>query len=215
MSEPLILVGGGGHCAAVIDVIETEGRWAIAGLLDLPQRVGETQLDYPVVGTDDQIAAHAASAHLLVTVGQIKSPALRRRLYERIVEAGGRLPVVVSPRAHVSRHAQVGSGSVVMHRALVNAGARVGVNAIVNTSALIEHDAVVGDHCHISTGAVVNGACTVGDGCFIGSNATLVHGVTVAERCVVGAGTVIVRDTKPGKVYFGNPARAINAAPDN
>ena len=32
--EKIVLVGGGGHCKSVIDVIECEGRFEIAGNVD-------------------------------------------------------------------------------------------------------------------------------------------------------------------------------------
>jgi len=35
MKKELILIGGGGHCTACIDVIEQEGRFAIAGIVDV------------------------------------------------------------------------------------------------------------------------------------------------------------------------------------
>lgn len=42
---------------------------------------------------------------------------------------------------------------------------------------------------------------------WIGANATIIGGVTIAERCVIGAGAVVTRDTEPGGVYLGVPAR--------
>lgn len=38
--RPLILIGGGGHCKAVIDVAETAG-YTILGILDIPEKVGK------------------------------------------------------------------------------------------------------------------------------------------------------------------------------
>ena len=39
--EKIILIGGGGHCKSVIDIIETENKFQIAGILDLPEKVGK------------------------------------------------------------------------------------------------------------------------------------------------------------------------------
>ena len=36
----IILVGGGGHCRSVIDVIEQEGRYKISGIIDKPSLLG-------------------------------------------------------------------------------------------------------------------------------------------------------------------------------
>ncbi|MBT5400056.1 acetyltransferase, partial [bacterium] len=32
----ILLIGGGGHCKSVIDVIEQEGRFNIAGIVERP-----------------------------------------------------------------------------------------------------------------------------------------------------------------------------------
>lgn len=187
----LILIGGGGHCRSCIDVIEAEGAWIIAGVLDRSERLGERVFDYPIIGTDSDIVRFAqASAHFLVTVGQIKSADQRIALYAKVRAAAGGLPIIVSPDTRVSPRASVGQGTIVMHGVVVNAGARIGENVIVNSMALIEHDAQVGDHCHISTGARVNGDVSVGGRCFIGSGAILHHGARVPEGTVVPAGSV-------------------------
>src|SRR5690606_32925171 len=92
--------------------------------------------------------------------------------YESLKEIGYKLPVITSPLAYVSRHAQIGEGTLIMHHALVNANANIGKNCIINSKALIEHDAQVGDHCHISTASVINGGVVVENNTFVGSNST-------------------------------------------
>lgn len=89
------------------------------------------------------------NTYFLVTVGQIKSYAVREKLTEILVENNAKLATVISPLAYVSKHAQIQEGTVVMHGAIVNAGASIGKYCIINTKALIEHGAVVEDFCHI------------------------------------------------------------------
>lgn len=171
--DEIILVGGGGHCKSVIDVIEQSKQYKIAGIIDQPDRVGEKVLGYSVIGCDDdleKIREHVQYA--CITIGQIGSSEVRRSIYEKLCLLNFVLPVLISPLAYVSKHATVGYGTVIMHHALVNAGAHIGVNCIINTKALIEHDAKVGNHCHIATAAVVNGGVVIRDNTFFGSNAT-------------------------------------------
>ena len=153
----LILVGGGGHCKSCIDVIEHEGRFEIAGIVERPSVIeNQTILGYPILGTDlDLSALREAYNYALVTVGHIKNPEPRTRLYKLLRELKFSLPKIISPMAYVSRHATIGEGTIVMHQALVNAGARIGCNCIVNSKALVEHDTVVADHCHIAPGGIV------------------------------------------------------------
>lgn len=86
----LILVGGGGHCKSVIDVAESAG-YNILGVLDTPENVGKQVLTYSVIGTDDDIPQYVDKAEFIITVGFIKNPAIRVRIYNRIKEAGASL----------------------------------------------------------------------------------------------------------------------------
>ena len=199
MSDAILLLGAGGHARSCIDVIEQEGRFRIAGLISAPDEVGSQQLGYPVLGCDADLPLLLNEyKRVLVTVGQVKSPEVRMRLYAMAQEHGCELPVIVSPHAYVSRHATLGAGTVVIHGVIVNPNARVGENCILNTGATVDHDAVVGDHCHISTTAVLNGGVHVGVGSFVGSNACVRQDIRIGERCVIGMGQVVVADCADG-----------------
>ncbi|WP_312484570.1 NeuD/PglB/VioB family sugar acetyltransferase [Stutzerimonas nitrititolerans] len=172
-AERIILVGGGGHCRSVIDVIEQQGKYKIDGIVDLKENIGKKILGYPVIACDNQLRELFSSCkNAVITVGHIKTNSLRLKLYESLKEIGYKLPVITSPLAYVSRHAQIGEGTLIMHHALVNANANIGKNCIINSKALIEHDAQVGDHCHISTASVINGGVVVENNTFVGSNST-------------------------------------------
>ena len=176
--KPLILVGGGGHCKSVLEAAESAG-YQILGVLDMPENVGKEVLSTKVISTDDDIPAYVDKAVFVITVGFIKNPAIRIKLYNKIKEAGGKLATVVASTAYVSKYAEVGEGTVVLHQAFVNADAKVGRNCIINTMANIEHDAVIGDSCHISTGVMVNGGANIGDDTFVGSQSIVNQGVKI------------------------------------
>lgn len=203
--KPLVLIGGGGHCKSVIEVAESAG-YQILGVLDLPEDVGKDILSTKVIGTDDDIPAYVDKAEFVITVGFIKSPATRVKLYNRVKDAGGKLAIIIASTAYVSKYATIGEGTVVMHQAFVNAGAKVGCNVILNTFTNIEHDAVIGNQCHISTGTMVNGDCKVGNNCFIGSQSVLANGITVGDDIIVGAGSFVRKSISEKGIYSGNPA---------
>lgn len=183
-NKPLILVGGGGHCKSVIDVAESAG-YTILGVLDRPEEVGKKVLGYEVIGTDDDMAKYVDRAEFIVTVGQIKSTDLRIKLHNMIEQAGGKLATIVAPTAHVSKYAQLGEGTVVMHQAVVNTDTKIGKGCIINTFANIEHDVVVGDYCHVSTGAMVNGGACVADGTFVGGQSVINQYVKIERGLIV------------------------------
>ncbi len=205
MTKPLILIGGGGHCKSVIEAAES-AEYSILGVLDVADNVGKNVLSYKIVGTDEDIPAYMDKAEFVITVGFIKNPAIRIKLYNKIKEAGGKLATVIASTAYVSKYAELGEGTVVLHQAFVNAGAKVGKNVILNTATNIEHDAVIGDHCHISTGAMVNGECKVGERCFVGSQSVLANCITIGEDIIVGAGSCVRKSITEKGIYAGNPA---------
>jgi sugar O-acyltransferase (sialic acid O-acetyltransferase NeuD family) len=206
MSKPkIILIGAGGHAHACIDVIEQHSQFQIAGLVGMSEEMHSQCFGYSVIATDDDLPQLAKDyQYVLITVGQIQTPDRRMRLYQQATELGLHLPVIIAPSAHVSLHATVGSGTIVMHGAIVNAGATVGNNCIINTRALIEHDATVEDHCHISTGAILNGNVSIGAGCFVGSGSVIKEGVTFGKHCVVGMGLSVRRNQADHARFVGN-----------
>ena len=202
MTASILLIGGGGHCRACVDVLEQEGRFQIAGIVERNGGPREAVLGYPVLGTDEELPQLKEKyKFVLVTVGQIKSAAPRKRLYEQLIALGFQLPVIVSPRSYVSPHAKLGSGTIVMHDALVNAGAHVGENCILNSKSLIEHDARVGGHCHISTGSILNGETQIGHESFVGSGAVVREGVRVGARSLVAGGARVMKDLPENSNY--------------
>jgi sugar O-acyltransferase (sialic acid O-acetyltransferase NeuD family) len=208
--QKIILVGGGGHCKAVIDVIESNGSYEILGILDVQEKVGETVLGYPIIGTDEQIGKYISSdVCFLVSIGQIKTARVRRTLFEELKRQGAQLATIISPTAYVSRHSIVGEGCIIMHHATVNAGVIIGSNTILNTSCNVDHDVKIGDHCHVSTHAVINGGCEIGSGTFIGSNSVFNQGVHIAENVIIGAGTVVNKAILEPGIYAGVPFKRI------
>lgn len=205
-NRKLILIGGGGHCKSVIEVAESAG-YEIKGILDMPDEVGKEVLPgHKVIGTDDDIPQYVDECNFVNTVGFIKNPALRIKLYNKVKEVGGKLATIIASTAYVSKYAEIGEGTVIMHHAFVNAGAKIGDNCIINTFANIEHDAEVGNQCHISTGTMVNGECKIGENCFIGSQSVCANCIEIASDIIVGAGSVVRKSIRVKGIYAGNPA---------
>lgn len=173
MKAEILLIGGGGHCKSVIDVIEQEDKYKIVGIIDKKELIGTNILGYKIIGCDADLETLFTKYKIaIITVGQIKSNELRVRLFNQVKKIGYALPVIISPISYVSKHVNISEGTIIMHQAFINADASIGKNCIINTKALIEHDCTIEDNCHISTAAVLNGGVTVKEGTFFGSNAT-------------------------------------------
>lgn len=210
MKEEIILIGGGGHCKSVIDVIEDSDIYRIAGIIDIPARIGEKVLGYPIIDSDDNIAHIIDSGRYSfhIAIGHILSNTIRVNLFNMLINSGAQLPLIIAKDAYVSRHAKLGKGCFIGHKAVINADVTIGVNTIINTGALIEHDTKVGDHCHISTMTTVNGACDIGDHCFLSSHVVINLGCKLAPNTTVYSGAVVTKSiSQPGNHLKGIPAQ--------
>lgn len=208
---PLILIGGGGHCMACIDVIELEDKYVIEGILDKEEMIGRTVLGYPVIGTDTLVADLVKkNFHFLITVGQIKSAGIRKRIFENLKTYGAKIATIVSPRSYISKHSFIGEGTVVMHGAIINARAIIGLNTIINSNALIEHEVIIGDHVHISTAAIVNGSVKIENEVFVGSNSVLCNHIEIICHTIIGAGSTVTNSITTAGTYVGNPCKLIS-----
>ena len=204
----LILIGGGGHCKSVIDVAESAG-YNILGVLDMPEEVGKSILNYKIIGTDDDIPLYVDKCEFLITVGHIKTSAIRKKIANQVRLAGGRLATIIAPDAYVSKYAKVGEGSVIMHRAFLNAEVVVGKNVIVNTLTNLGHEVQIGDFCHLSTGVMVCGNSKIGNDVFVGSQSVINQGLEIIEGTVIGSLVCVNKSIFDPGIYVGNPAKLI------
>ena len=187
----LVLIGGGGHCVSVIDIIENGNEFNILGILD-SNIIENNILGYKILGGDDlipELVHH--NTYFLITVGQIKNYTIRKNIAKKLTENKAKLATLISPLAYVSKHAHIEKGTVIMNYAVVNAKSKIGKNCIINTKSNIEHGVIIGDFCHISTCAVVNGDSIVEKGSFIGSNATISNNIIIKDSSIISAGKFI------------------------
>lgn len=190
--KKIILLGGGGHCRSVIDVIEKESIFKIAGIIDKTEYLGTKVLGYRVIGNDNDLTSLKKKFnYALITVGHVKSPSLRIRLFNLAKKIGFLFPSIVSPNAYLSKYSKIGEGTIVMHHAIINANSNIGKNCIINSKALIEHDCWISDNCHISTNATINGGVKIGPKTFIGSNAITKDNINIKEKSFIKAGSLV------------------------
>jgi len=197
--DKILLFGGGGHSKACADVIESQGKFVISGIVDpLLQQI---DLPYTLINKEDPYELlRETFDNAIVSVGQIKNFDVRKKIYSKLKEYKFNLPVIQSKYAYKSEYSEINEGTILMHFSLVNSFSTIGKNCIINSKSLIEHDVEVGDHCHIATGAILNGGVKVGDDTFIGSSTVIAHGKSIGNKCVISAGLFINEDIPDGKI---------------
>ena len=197
--KKLILIGAGGHCLSCIEVIENQNKFKIVGVIDSKKN---KNIKYSLIGNDTKLnVLRKKFNYAFVSLGQIKTASLRKKIFIKIEKLNYIIPKIVSKYSYISKETKIDKGTIIMNNVVCNAYSSIGKNCIVNTSSIIEHGVAIGNHCHISTGAILNGDTKVGDGTFIGSNAIIKEGVIIGKNCIIGAGAVLKKNLKNNQIY--------------
>lgn len=209
MKSKILLVGAGGHCKVILDLLLSCKEYKIAGIIDLRERLKDNILGIPVIGTDRDLSHFFKSGikHCFISVGSIGDARVRVKLYSLAKKIGFMFPNLISPKALVSPRSSIGVGNYIAPGVIINAGAQIGNNCIINTGAIVEHDCRIGDFVHLSPGAVLGGGVSIGDYSHIGAGSTVIQDVKIAENTIVGAGSVVTKNIRKGIVAYGNPCK--------
>jgi sugar O-acyltransferase (sialic acid O-acetyltransferase NeuD family) len=206
----IFIIGASGHAKVVIDVLERQGEYEIAFLVDdAPALKGKLVFGYRVIGDmKEMFACRDRPSKGIIAIGNNK---IRRRIADQLKLEGLELVSAVHPSASLSRGVGLGEGTVVMAGAVINADTRIGRNVILNTKSSVDHDCLVGDGVHIAPGVTLCGGVCLGDSTFVGAGATVCPGITIGKNVTVGAGATVIGDVPDGETVVGVPARTIKA----
>ncbi|MBN1902431.1 acetyltransferase [Candidatus Sumerlaeota bacterium] len=206
----ILVIGAGGHARVIIDCLLESENWQI-GAIERKDSDKKEIMGCPVVGSDEDIPSlfKQGFIHAVIGVGSVGDTTIRRRIYTDLKKIGFKMPVIIHPRAIVSKHSRIGEGTVVFPGAIVNPGSRIGCNCIVNSGAIVEHDCVLGDFAHTAPGSRLAGTVTICNDVHVGIGAIVREKITIGEHSLIGAGTVVVKDVEPYSLMIGVPARLL------
>ena len=211
--DSIVIFGSGGQAKVVIEIVQREGRYRIAGIIDAQLEPGAEVLGYTVLGGDDELP-EICSGHAVVggvvaigdnfRRGEVLAGLARRYPEFRIVSA-------VHPQAVVSCDAVIGAGTVIMAGAVINPGCVVGTGCVLNTNCSLDHDGHLGDYASLGPGAVTGGNVELDDYAAVAIGAVVLQGVRIGAHAVVGAGATVTKNIMPLQVAYGTPARVIRS----
>ena len=203
----LIIVGAGGFGREVYSWAEAHpdcGRlWEIAGFLD----------DNPAALDGFDYTANILSAVLDYSphsndlfVCAIGSPAIKRKVCEKLLGSGAEFISLVHPTAVIGFNVVIGVGTIICPHVIVTCDVTIGDFVAINCLSSIGHDVQIADWVTLSGHCDVTGQTELGEMAFLGSGARILPLKKVGARAMVGAGSVVISHVPADVKVFGNPA---------
>ncbi|MFT5871849.1 MAG: sugar O-acyltransferase (sialic acid O-acetyltransferase NeuD family) [Clostridium sp.] len=211
--EKIVLVGAGGHCKVIIDIIKSNSKYEIVGVTDKTYDPYEKEfvLDIPIIGDDSILKElyNTGVKNAFVCVGALQNILARDKIYNKLKAIGFNSPILIHKNAMVSPYAFIAEGTCVMQGAIINPGALIGENCIVNTGAVIEHDCKVQRNTHISPRACIAGGVIVGRDTHVGMGSSIIQSVHIGNNVIIGAGAVVIENIVDNVTTVGIPSKII------
>jgi sugar O-acyltransferase (sialic acid O-acetyltransferase NeuD family) len=211
MPRPLVLVGAGEFAQIACEYFQHDSdRDVLAFSVEREYLTQPELANRPVVPYESlEERFPPTEVDLFVAIPASQLNRLRKRFYLDAKQRGYRLASYVSSRAFVWRNAEIGENCFIFENNVIQPFVRVGDNCVLWSGNHVGHRTVIEDHVFVSSHAVISGYCVIGEGSFIGVNSTFNDHVKVAPENIIGSGALVTRDTEPGRVYVGSPAKAV------
>lgn len=207
--KKIILIGAGGHCKVIADIIKSTNEYEIIGITDNDAK--GSVLNIPIIG-DDSILNNIYRKgidYAFIAIGALNNINSRNIIYANLKKIGFKLPVLIHRNAMISQFSSIGEGTCVMAGAMVNPGANIGMNCIINTGSVIEHDCKIGYNTHISPNVSIAGGVNIGFNSHIGIGSCIIQKINIGNNVTIGAGSVVINDIKDLSLAVGVPAKVI------
>ncbi|HCH1216706.1 acetyltransferase [Vibrio parahaemolyticus] len=207
MNKTCAILGASGHGKVVAEIAELNGYTNIEFFDDRWPELQNVE-HWSVKGNSETLLKVASYFDL--TAIAIGNNEVRLEKQKLLSIAGAKFSVLEHPRATISRHSQLGVGTVVMAGAVINPFVQVGEACIINTAATIDHDCSLADGVHVSPGCNIAGGVIIGEGSWLGIGSQVKQLVSIGAGVTVGAGATVVNRVPDFQTVVGTPAQLLN-----
>jgi sugar O-acyltransferase (sialic acid O-acetyltransferase NeuD family) len=207
----IVLYGASGHANAVRCYLEQEGlAQVIAFIDDFRGDQGLSIQGRPIISFETwrgRFLEHPC-------VMGLGNPVAKRRLAERVVDAGGRSCSFHDRPGRAFAEAAVGIGSYVQPPSYIGPGSDLGEHVAVMAMTTIGHDVRIGSYCTICPSCTIGGQVEIEREVLLGAGCIILNGrpgrpLVVGAGATVAAGAVVTKSVAPGITVMGNPARPL------
>jgi len=207
----ILIFGSGGHAKVIVDIIEKQEEFNIAGFIDGYKEKNSVIMGYRVIGDEFSLEDIIVSNEIYGGIIGIGDNLIRAKVRDKIIKIIPNFKFVncIHPKSILGKDATLGVGNVLMAGAIINSSTRINNHCILNTNSSIDHDCLMSDFTSIAPNATIGGNVKIGDYSAIGIGVNIFHNVNIGYNCIIGGGSLVCHDTKENSIYYGSPSKFI------
>ena len=211
--KDIAIYGFGGYGREIASIIKSinivKPTWNIIGFFDDDQSKLGLENEYgKVLGGIDFVNSYDKE---LSVVMAIASPNVLEKIITNINNPNLSFPNIIAPTVFFfdKETFNIGYGNVICHHCRVSTDVTMGNFNLINGCCSFGHDVKLGNYNMMQPETRVSGETTIGNKNFFGVRCTILQGLKIGNQTRIGAGSFIIRKTKDGQTYFGNPAKML------
>lgn len=207
--KDIALFGAGGfgrEVACLINMInKVKPTWNLIGFFDDGKPIGEDVTYGKVLGGIEELNQWKSELAVAIPVA---TPETLKRIIDKISNPLVYFPNLIAPDVVFfdENQTKIGKGNIITSRCLFSTNVSLGDFNLFNCAVLVGHDTSLGNCNVIMSSVNISGGIEIGDYNFFGVQSVLLQYIKVGNKTRVGANSVVIRNTKDGNLYVGNPA---------
>ena len=200
------IIGAGGHCRAVINLLKQSANLNSIKIIDIGDYSKEKEIsNIEVIRCKDINDLEVKGINLFCAIGDNKK---RSSLLKKARELNFKTPNLISNSAGIDDTVKISNGNFIGNLVYIGPNSNIGKDCIINTNSIIEHETTIADGCHIGPSATICGRVTISKFSFIGAGVTIIDNINIAPNSVIGAGATLINDIIiSNKTWIGLPAK--------
>lgn len=199
--------GFGREIACVIKAINQNcPTWNLIGYFDDGHQPGEKNNYGVVLGGIDALNNYLEPLAIVIAIA---TPSIVQKIVEKIHNKQIYFPNIIAPNVLFfdKETVNMGIGNVITFGGRISCNVLIGNFNLMNGCVSLGHDVKVGNYNMFQPEVRISGETVIGDSNFLGVRSLVLQGLKVGNQVKIGTSSVVMRKTKDGMTYFGNPAK--------
>jgi sugar O-acyltransferase (sialic acid O-acetyltransferase NeuD family) len=212
MAKDIFIYGFGGFGREIASIIQAinqiSPQWNILGFIDDGVPAGTQNKYGNVIGTREFLNNYEKPVAVVMAIA---TPRILKLIIPKITNPLVSFPNIIAPTVLIfdKETFKMGQGNVLCHNCRMSCDVTLGNFNLLNGAVSLGHDVKAGDFNVMQPETRISGETTVGDVNFFGVRSLVLQGLRIGNNTRIGTGSVVMRKTKDGMTYFGNPAKIL------